>query len=127
MEHRLSASVWACCLPFVNRALARSEGGYTHDDVLTEVMENRAQLWPGAKSAAITQIREEEGVRWLHIWLAAGDMQELMVMLKAGEEFAREHKLEWVEINGRKGWTRVLRPHGYTEDNGVLRKVIEWV
>lgn len=90
-------------------ALERSPGGYTLEDVIHAAQTGEVRLWPGHKSMAAT-----ETSKVFHVWLAGGDMGELLEMLKAAEA---EHKARGFDLvtvsNARKGWERVLAPLGY--------------
>lgn len=115
--------MWTTALPFIEKALARSPGDYTPEDVFGQIRIRFAQLWPGKKSAAVTRLHDYDGKKVLRIWLAAGDMSELVnQMLPASEEWALSQGLDAIEVEGRKGWTRVLAPLGFKEVDGVLTK-----
>lgn len=106
----------------VEAALARSGGDWTAQRVLEEVTSHRAQFWPGQRSCAVTQVHEYGDRSALRIWLAAGDMDELLVMLESAEAWALNQGWDEIEVEGRKGWKRVLTPFGFREIDGVLRK-----
>lgn len=93
----------------LEKALARSPGNYTIDDVREALVSENAKLWAGEKSVAIT-----ETARSFHVWLAGGDMAELMNMLVRAEKDHAEAGFDMVTISdARPGWERVLAPLGY--------------
>jgi hypothetical protein len=93
-------------------------------DLMADFARGHAQLWSGHRAAFVTQIDPEE--KALHCWLAGGDLTELLAMIPGLEAFGRG----WgctsatVSVEGRQGWIRVLKPHGYERDGDVLRKAL---
>lgn len=108
---------WARCREHLSGALA---GLWTLAAVEQEIRAGRAVLWPMEKSAVVTQIHEHPSGRVLRIWLAGGDLSELLHFLPAADEYARERGCMQVEIEGRPGWERVL--HGYRKQRVILVK-----
>jgi hypothetical protein len=94
------ADEFARCRPWLARAV---QGPKTIEDAQAAVLEGRALLWPGAKSAAVTEFNKD-----LHIWLAGGDLGELKRMEQSAEAHAREWGCDRMTIIGRKGWERAL-------------------
>lgn len=75
-----------------------------------EVAANRAQLWCGAQSALVTRIADYTKGRRVIVWLAGGEMNELVgEMLPAVERWGMENGCEKCVIIGREGWARKLR------------------
>jgi len=100
-------------------ALDRSEGNYSIEDVLKEVRSGDVRLWPGYASGAAT-----EEVKAFHIWLAAGDLSELLAMLMTAEEEHRARGFDLVTVsNARKGWARVLKKLGYVEKTMLVKEL----
>lgn len=92
----------------IDSALAYQDE-HTIDYVQSEVFANRAQMWAGAKSALVTRIADYAGGRRVIVWLAGGDMDELVgEMLPAVEAWGRENGCAKCVIVGRKGWARKL-------------------
>ena len=52
------------------------------------------------------------GKKALQIWLAAGIMDEVDVLLQQAENYGRTNGYELISYCGRKGW---VRSHGYKE------------
>lgn len=94
----------------------------TEDEVLALLEANRAQLWQGDASAMVLQLLRPPPT--LHIWLAGGEMTDLLNMRGGMEAWARTQGCEFVTINGRRGWARVLGPYGYLPDGEELRKAL---
>jgi hypothetical protein len=108
---------WERCKPLLADALT---DGWTLDAVEREIRAGRAILWPMKRSACVTQIHEYPNGRVLRIWLAGGELDELMLYLSSADSYARWQGCKAVELEGRPGWERVLT--GYTKRRVVLTK-----
>jgi hypothetical protein len=98
------------CAPFIEAALARSNEGFTMDDIAREVASGQAILWPGLNSAAVTYVRP---MKAMHVWAAGGDLGELREMAKAAEVLSVKLGCNAIMAGGRDGWARALRPLGW--------------
>ena len=120
----ISEKTWEKAAPLIERALKYQD---THDleDVQREVWRQKAQLWCGEKSAIVTELHQfPQNRRKARIWLAAGDMDELVnEMLPDVEEWARKEGCMAVTIVGRKGWLRKLQEH-YRQDYVTLERTL---
>lgn len=101
--------------PLIDVALFESGEHETRAYVWQQIESGHAQLWPGRKSVAVTQVcGHSTGQKTLNIWLAAGDMAELRTMLALGEQWARSIGCDRMELTGRKGWERALPDYDLT-------------
>lgn len=109
----LSASVEtllrSACLP-----------GQEWNEVQSRLDENTAQLWLGSKSAVLTEIVGDA----IHVWLGAGDLTELLNMRPLIEQAGREWGCKRATVDGRQGWIRAFKPHGYALIDGILEKAL---
>lgn len=103
--------------------LALLPGDVPRDELAVRLDDGRAQIWAGNASAAVTEITED-GV--LRIWLAGGDIRDLLSGLPVAEALARRLGLRGVETEGRDGWRRVLARFGFRLDDGGER-LIKWL
>lgn len=108
--------------PHVEAAL--SEGFYTVDDVIKALAENRAQFWPGKDSVIITEIQDYPNEKVIQVWVAGGDMAEIIAMAPGIESWGRLNGCSSVLVEGRQGWNRVLKDHGYSPFSYMTRKVL---
>lgn len=108
---------WERCKSHLEGALG---GLWSLGAVEREIREHRAVFWPLEKSAVVTQVHAHPNGRVLRIWLAGGDLDELLHFFPAVDEYAREQGCVQVEIEGRPGWERVLP--GYEKRWVVLVK-----
>lgn len=97
----------------IESALAYSGGTHTFEDVQEMVATGRAQLWPAPRGVAITEIVEYPRKRVLHIFLAAGEMDQLLDMIESAERWGRTQGCTSLTMSGRMGWQRVLDKHGF--------------
>ena len=111
------------CRPMLEAALSR-QPLHSFADVEAAIAEGRAQLFPGERSVIVTGIEDyPSGERVIDTWLAGGDRQEIAdVMRPKVEAWAESQGCTLVMVNGRKGWERVLAPHGYDHLATVLAK-----
>ena len=94
---------------------------HTLGDVAKAIIEGHAQHWRGRKSEIVTEIRSYPLAKICRIWLAGGDMDELVnQMLPDVEAWAKANGCSRMEVVGRKGWKRVLKD--YREPYAVLTK-----
>jgi hypothetical protein len=78
----------------------------------------------GEQSAMVVGTRiYPGGARVGHIKAAAGDMDELITVLgPRAEEWGREHGCTIAMIEGRPGWSRTLKEHGWSAHQVALLK-----
>ena len=80
---------WARCRPYLQAALEHASGTHGIEDVAQLVEEGRAQFWPGARCAVVTEFYDYPKLRACNFWLLGGDLTELLAMLPAIEAWAR--------------------------------------
>ena len=102
---------WIRCRSWLLAAL--DPGCGSEADLLADLATGAAQLWPGEAAALVTQYLADERGACLHIWLAGGDLAEILAMRVGVETWARARGCTRVTIEGRRGWTRLLRRWGY--------------
>lgn len=82
-----------------------------------------AQLWLGEKSALVALVEEHPTGPALCIWLAGGDLEELVQELRPkAEAWGRAQGCNKVTIMGRRGWVKALSPVGYKPTAVVMTK-----
>jgi hypothetical protein len=101
---------------YISAALEHASGTYTFEDVKQGVVEGRFQLWPAPNSVVITEIQEYPQARWLHLFIGAGNLPELQIMLPIIEAWGRSQGCTRISLTGRKGWERTFltRDAGFT-------------
>jgi len=111
---------WERCKGYIRDALEYAGGSHTVGDVLQSVMSGKAQFFPLRKSAIITEVVDYPQKTMCRIWLAGGNLEELMEAEKVVADWAKTQGCAGMEIVGRKGWSRTLTD--YRESSVVLMK-----
>lgn len=94
----------------------------TEHDLRQALCAGRAQIWPGESAAMVTEVVDEPDGRALHVWLAGGDLAGVMALKPGVEAWGRAMGCDYVSIEGRKGWARLLRADGFRLHGDELRK-----
>tara|TARA_B110001454_G_C12533275_1_gene356197 strand:- start:203 stop:562 length:360 start_codon:yes stop_codon:yes gene_type:complete len=114
---------WERCVPWLKAALEKSGNTHTIWDVWTKISEGHAQFWPSPTWAAVTQLADYPRRKVLRIWLAGGNLDDLVKEgLPIAYDFAQHHGCDSVEVEGRKGWAKKLKEHGFKQEKVLLRK-----
>lgn len=91
-------------------------------EVVGELAANRATLWPGERAAFVTALHLDPPR--MHVWLAGGDLGELLSMIPGMAAWGRAQGAQYATVNGRRGWDRILKPYGFEPRDGELWKVL---
>ena len=102
------------CRPWIEAALEYSGGTHTFDDVVDGVTSGRMQLWPAPRGCAVTEIVLYPRKKVLHVFLAGGDMDQILDMIDSAAAWGRTQDCTALTLAGRLGWQRVLDKHGFT-------------
>ncbi len=100
------------CAKWLEDALAYSNGTHDIEDIWAGIESGQFQLWPGKNSAVITEIYLYPKKKVFHIFLAGGEMEELLEMWDSIEIYAKVVGCTSLSVSGRKGWMRVLESRG---------------
>ncbi len=127
--------VWDEAREHLVRFEKMSRGAYRVDDIGKMISEDKHQLWLIADEdskiigAIVTQVSELPQKKVMEIVAFGGGednrlgefIHEAMEQL---EEFARINYCDVMRVEGRKGWVRVLKPHGFKQEAVVLERQI---
>jgi hypothetical protein len=102
------------CRPWIEAALEYSGGTHTFDDVVDGITSGRMQLWPAPRGCATTEIVLYPRKKVLHVFLAGGDMDQILDMIDSAAAWGRTQDCTALTLAGRLGWQRVLSKHGFT-------------
>lgn len=100
---------------YIEDALEYTKGTHTLDDIWNGVVRGDFQFWPGDKSAVITEIQIYPQTKVMHIFLAGGDLEELLEMEKSVRAYAQTIGCNSMSISGRRGWLRIFERDGWKE------------
>jgi hypothetical protein len=104
------------------RALAL--GGNTHDvaDVAEAVKTGLAQLWTQGESVVVSEHLRYPKLDALRLWLAAGQLPEVLAAVTRAEAWAIEQGCARLELSGRAGWKRLAPALGWRPTGMTYRK-----
>jgi hypothetical protein len=66
------------------------------------------QLWPGIDSVIVTQITTYPRKKFIHIFLAAGNVDEILKALPFIEKHGKTEGCDHMSMCGRKGWEKIV-------------------
>lgn len=123
LERPSAADEWARCRHWIEAALRHDGGFYTIEDIEREIGAGTAHFWAGERSAAITQFWWMPRAKVLNMWLAGGNLRELVDrMFPSAQRWAIEQDCTCMMLAGRRGWARVFEPLGFRVLSTVLLK-----
>ena len=116
--------------PEIEKHICRVENApWSLADVRRELEAGRSQAWGIRDSGRVLgfwviSINTSWSSKFGLVWIAAGDAMDIGLPLYREfiEPYFRSQGCEWIDINGRKGWKRVLGD--YSEISVVLRKTL---
>ena len=106
---------WIRTKPLIAKAV-KHQDAYTIDDIEDKIRGGIFHLWPGKKSAYITEFVMFPQLKAMNVLFCGGDYKELEEMLPYIEEFAKKAGIQRLYGGGRKGWTRKLKHLGFEQD-----------
>ena len=112
------------CRNWIESALQYSGGTHSFQDIVDGVLCGHMQLWVGESGCAVTQISVYPKKKVLHVFLAAGDMDQIIDFQDSAIQFAKMNGCDSMTIAGRSGWKRVLDKHDWHEQFVVLEREI---
>lgn len=89
-----------------------------------QVWTGHMQVWGNDHACLLTEIKQfPTGAFEVHVMIAAGDMGTLVDdTIRQVERWARKIGALFVTIASRKGWEKIMGPHGYAHWQTELRK-----
>lgn len=120
ISHTSLLDEWKRCKPYIIAALEYANHSHGIDDVYRAVSIGNAQFHPLENSAIVTEIVDYPKKSVCRIWLAGGDLDELIQAEKHIAVWAKSIGCHGLEIVGRKGWERKLTD--YRSNSVVLVK-----
>lgn len=114
----------ARCRPWIEAALEYSGGTHSFDDIAQGIASGHMQLWPAPRGCAVTQLVVYPQKDVLHIFLAGGELDQLLDGLQDAAAWGRAQGCKSVTLSGRLGWQRALAAHGFKHSTTVLEMEI---
>ena len=98
------------CRPWIEAALEYSGGTHEFSDIVEGIGKGYLQLWPTPKGCIITEIVVYPKKRVLNIFLAGGELDQILDMDNDVKAWAKEQDCEAAIMAGRLGWKKPLAP-----------------
>lgn len=89
---------------------------HTIEDVEQSVASGHMQLWAGERGALVTQIITYPRKKVLHVFIAGGEMDQVLDFLPSLHLWADMQDCDTLTLSGRVGWKRVLADHGWRQE-----------
>ena len=104
-------------------AAAMEEGLYTVEALERKIGQGRAIFLPGKNAAIVAEKVSYDGGRSVlqTLW-SVGDLEEIIALSPGLEAMGRIMGCSQMLVEGRKGWEKVLAPHGYKPWSITLTK-----
>lgn len=96
------------CAQWIEPALQYASDCYTLDDLRNACLEGKMQLWPGKRSALVSEIAHYPNKTVCIVAFGGGDLEELAVMSRDVMAWAKSVGCDVIQVQGRKGWARAL-------------------
>lgn len=97
----------------ISDALVYTPGTHTYDQLVAMVLSGRVVFWALKSSFMITEVHTYPNAKHFHIFLAGGNLEELVAMHEDVLPLARALDCDKLTLAGRTGWQRALQPHGW--------------
>lgn len=106
----------------IEAALEYSGGTHDFEDVRAGVLSGKMQLWPTQNSCAVTEIVQYAKRRSLHVFLAGGDLEEILGGISSVAAWGKAQGCDAMTLSGRRGWEKVLGNHGFHATRIVMER-----
>lgn len=113
------------CRPWIEAALEYCGGTHAWEDVVNGIMSSKMQLWPAERGCMVTEIVIYPRKKVLNIFLAGGELDQLLDMNDDVGIWAKSHGCEAATMSGRLGWKKPLIPEGWKLLYANFQKEIE--
>lgn len=111
------------CETYILDALQYSGGTHDLQDVADQIHNGQLQLWPARKTALVTQLITYPKKKSIHIFLAGGNLDEIVNMEDSVFSWAKEQGCDMLTFTGRLGWGRSkLKDRGYRVEHVMMVK-----
>ena len=110
------------------KALKRAGDLYSVADILERIADGRMQAHVSRETIAVTEISVYPKARTLTMILLVGDLDDGEDLHRQVFDFARKMECDAVVAQGRRGWARLAKSHGWriVSENAVyLREVAQ--
>lgn len=87
---------------------------YSLDHLDAMMLSGRGKCWCSENAAIVAEIKTfPTGAKAVCGVIAAGELEEIVALIKHAEEWGRVHGCQFGMIESTAGWQRVMKKHGY--------------
>lgn len=104
----------------IARALLVAGNTHTIDDIDKAIDAGLMQFWENGPTFVVTELISFPQYNVIQIVMAVGELDAVMSLQPAIEQFGRENGASKMRMIGREGWSVVLPRYGWTQDKRVL-------
>ena len=98
-------------------ALPYTNGTHTIEDVCLAILAGKLKLWTSYHSCIVSEFVQYPRKKYLHYFLIAGNMNEIIAMQSKIIEFAHNNKCDAISGLGRPGWEKITKRLGWQTHN----------
>lgn len=109
----------------IDAALSYSSYSHSFDTIVAMIMTGKLKFIPLEKSFLITEFHTTPNYTTYHVFLAGGDLEELMAYQPELEKTAKEANCKYLSLTGRRGWEKPLKTQGWRLQYVTLYKEID--
>lgn len=104
------------------RALKVAGNTHTVEDIDAAINRGEMQFWTNDDKTAVvvTELVHFPQFNVIRVCLAAGELEAVMALQPAIEQFGRENGATKMNMTGREGWAAVLPKYGWHQDKRVM-------
>lgn len=113
------------CRHWIEAALLYTGGTHQWEDIVEGIKASRMQLWPSERGCIVTEIVVYPRKKVLNIFLAGGELDQILDMNDDVRDWAKSHGCEAGIISGRIGWKKPLLKDGWKLMYANFQKEIE--
>lgn len=108
----------------IERALAKTGGGYSYDHVCAMVLSGSAHLYAYEDCLLIMQVIEFPNYRAYHCFIACGNLRSVPDKDEEMCKVARELGCIELTANGRPGWPKIAKTVGWKQRLALIYKEV---
>jgi hypothetical protein len=122
-------AMWPFIAKHIERAVQEEASEYHPETLCQCLVEGTLQLWVAYEANGVGAICVTEAVRYFNTpllsirWLVGDEPEKWVDQIENIERWAARNGYKGLEVWGRTGWAKLLRPMGYREKFRILHKM----
>ena len=97
----------------IETAIPYTRGTHTLEDVCLAILAGKLKLWTALGACIVSEFVQYPRKLFLHYFLIAGNMNEIIAMQPKIIEFAHKNKCDAISGLGRPGWEKITKRLGW--------------